>query len=663
MKLLTVVILVLAAVAAVAATVRAATAKAAKPFLHPLFCDHAVLQRDARVPIWGWAPKGTKVTVKFQSLETSTKADAKGRWQAVIGPFPAGGPYELEVASATKTVKLSDLMLGDVWICSGQSNMEQGIGAAGNPEREIAAANYPGIRLFTVPKRIEFEPQETVDGSWAVCTPETIAKDGWGGFSAAAYYFGRRLHQDLKVPVGLIHTSWGGTIAEAWVSAGGLKPVGDFDKAVAGLGAEAKERRKGLGGYWPRMQKWYAESDPGSKGKLGWAAAALDLAEWKTMALPTKWEDAGLPDFDGVVWFRLEVDLPAGWAGRAAILHLGPIDDRDTTWVNGKLVGHLDMYNAPRDYEVPQGVLKAGKNEIAVRVLDTGGAGGLWGKPEDMTLEATGESAPGAVSLAGAWRYRVGVALGDVAPPPAADANNPHVVTVLYNGMVAPLIPFAIKGAIWYQGESNVGRAPQYRRLLAALIRDWRARFGVGDFGFYIVQLAGFGDPRPEAGDDSWAELREAQWLVSREVPATGLATAIDIGESKDIHPKNKQDVGARLALAAEALTYGMKVEASGPSFRGMKKEGAAIRIEFDHVGGGLIAMDGKPLAGFSIAGADGKWAWGDARIDGETLVVSSPKVPDPVAVRYAWTAFMECNFYSKEGLPALPFRTDAPAR
>jgi len=379
------------------------------------------------------------------------------------------------------------------------------------------------------------------------------------------------------------------------------------------------------------------------------------------MKLPTKWEEAGLPDFDGVVWFRLEVDLPQGWAGRAAVLHLGPIDYRDTTWVNGKQVGQLDHYDTPRDYAVPKGVLKAGRNTIAVRVLDTGGAGGIWGKPEQMLLEAAGEPALAPVSLAGDWRYRVGVALGAAPPPPSLDPNNPHVVTVLYNAMIAPLVPFAIKGAIWYQGESNVGRAEQYRRLLAALIRDWRGRFGVGDFGFYIVQLAGFGDPKPEPGDDGWAELREAQWLVAREVPACGLATAFDIGESKDIHPKNKQDVGARLALAAEAGTYGMPVEAFGPSYRGMKKEGAAIRIEFDHAEGGLITMDGKPPAGFSIAGADMKWVWADARIDGSSIVVSSPKVPDPVAVRYGWTAFMECNFYGKGGLPALPFRTDAP--
>ena len=647
----------LAAIAA--SVVHAAAAKATKPFLHPLFTDHMVLQREARIPVWGWAPKGTPVTVRFQGTEAKAKADAKGRWQAVLGPFPAGGPYDLEVASRKKTVKLTDVMVGDVWVCSGQSNMEQGIGAAGNPEKEIAAANYPNIRLFTVPKRVEFEPIETVEGSWSVCSTASISSGGWGGFSAAAYYFGRKLNQDLKVPVGLIHTSWGGTIAEAWVSKEGLKPVKDFDQGVKALRGMEAERKKGPKNYRSRMDKWYAKNEPGTRS--GWQKTAVKTDEWKTMRLPTKWEDAGLPDFDGVVWFRLVVDLPAGWAGRAATLHLGPIDDRDTTWVNGKIVGATDTYNANRDYAVPKGVLKAGKNTIGVRVLDTGGAGGLWGTPDQMSLEASGEPGLPSVSLAGEWLYRVGIPLGNSAPPPQTDPNNPHVVTVLYNGMIAPLIPFAIKGAIWYQGESNVGRAAQYRKLMAALIGDWRTRFGVGDFHFGIVQLAGFGDPKPEPGEDGWAELREAQWLVSREVPNCGLATAFDIGEAKDIHPKNKQDVGARLALAAEALGYGLKVEWCGPSYREMRKEGSAVRIEFDHVNGGLIARDGKPLAGFSIAGADKKWAWADARIDGETVVVSSPKVPDPVAVRYGWTVFMECNFYGKGGLPALPFRTDAP--
>jgi len=662
MRVLTIAVVALAALAATAAAVRAAAANTTKLLLHPLITDHAVLQRDAKIPVWGWARKGTKVTVRFQGVEVSTRADSRGRWQAVVGPFPAGGPFDLEVATAKETVKLVDIMVGDVWVCSGQSNMEQGIGAAGNPEREIAAADYPGIRLFTVPHLVAFEPQETVDGSWSVCSPTTIGVGDWGGFSAAAYYFGRKLHQDLKVPVGLINTSWGGTIAEAWVSKEGLKPVHDFDKVVAGLAAAAADHRLGPAKYRDRMDKWYATKDPGSK-KTAWAAASLDVTEWMTMRLPAKWEEAGLPDFDGVVWFRLELDLPAGWAGRAGVLHLGPIDDRDTTWVNGNLVGQLDRYDTPRDYAVPAGVLKAGKNTIAVRVLDTGGAGGIWGKPEQMSLEAGGDPALAPVSLAGDWRYRAGPALRDLPPPPSADPNNPHVVTVLYNGMIAPLLPYAIKGAIWYQGESNVGRAEQYRRLLAALIRDWRMRFGVGDFGFYIVQLAGFGDPNPNPGDDAWAELREAQWLVSRGVPATGLATAVDIGESKDIHPKNKQDVGARLALAAEAGTYKMQVEASGPVYREMKRQGAAIRIEFDHAEEGLVSMDAKPLAGFSIRGADGKWAWGDARIDGRSVVVSSPQVPDPVAVRYAWAAFMVCNFYGGNGMPALPFRTDGPAK
>ncbi len=631
------------------------------PLLHPLFTDHAVLQRDVTFPVWGWAAKGERVTVTFHGATATATAGADGHWQAVLGPFPAGGPFDLAVTAGARQERRTDVMLGDVWLCSGQSNMEQGVGIAAHPEREIAAANHPGIRLFTVPHRIAFAPETMVESRWEPCTPTTIAAGGWGGFSAVAYFFGRKLHADLNIPIGLIHSSWGGTIAEAWVSANGLKAVPDFDKAVAGLAAEAEARRRGPESYRPRMDAWYAQHEPGSREQTDWSKPGLDASAWKTMILPTKWEEAGLPNFDGVVWFRLDVDLPAAWAGREAVLHLGPIDDRDTTWVNGVRIGSADAWDTPRVYAIPTGTLKAGRNTIAVRVLDTGGAGGLWGKPEQMFLEAAGTPALTAVPLAGAWRYRVGLDLHDVPPPPAADVNNPHVVTVLSNGMIEPLVPFAIKGAIWYQGESNVGRAAQYRKLLAALVRDWRHRFKSGEFGFYIVQLAGFGDPKPQPGDDAWAELREAQWLVSREVSGCGLATAIDIGESKDIHPKNKQDVGARLALAAEAGTYGMKVAASGPVYRAMKPESPAIRIEFDHADKGLISMNAKPLAGFAIAGSDRKWFNADARIDGTTVVVSSPQVPAPVAVRYGWTAFMECNLYGADGLPALPFRTDAP--
>jgi sialate O-acetylesterase len=341
-------------------------------------------------------------------------------------------------------------------------------------------------------------------------------------------------------------------------------------------------------------------------------------------------------------------------------LHLGPIDDRDTTFFNGVKVGGLDLYNLPRNYPIPSKLVHAGKNTIAVRVLDTGGAGGIWGQPDDMKIEPAGQN-NGSVSLAGDWRYRDSLPLAKAATPPPsppAAGANPNVPTVLYNAMIAPLAPFAIKGAIWYQGESNAGRAVQYRTLLPTMIRDWRNRFEVGEFPFLIVQLASFQDTKPEPAESNWAELREAQSLAAKTAGHSATASAIDIGEAKDIHPKNKQEVGRRLALAARAIAYGEDVEFEGPTFKSMEIQGSRAILHFDHVGGGLEANDG-PLKGFAIAGPDGKFVWGEATIDGDKVIVSSPKIDHPAAVRYAWADNPAANLNNKAGLPANPFRTD----
>jgi sialate O-acetylesterase len=409
------------------------------------------------------------------------------------------------------------------------------------------------------------------------------------------------------------------------------------------------------------MANWWRQNDPGTAGALTWSDPDLDTSTWKIMSLPKNFEEAGLPDFDGLVWFRKELRLPESWAGKALTLSLGPIDDRDTTWFNGVEVGHMDNWSDKRVYKIPAGVVKAGRNEIAVRVLDTAGVGGIYGDPSEMRLERNdGQDKP--ISLAGDWRYRPSTPLSRLSSPPQKFGTNPNVVTVLYNGMIAPLTPFAIKGAIWYQGESNVGRAEQYRRLLPALIRDWRARFGVGEFPFFVVQLANFYPTKAEPAQSAWAELREAQWLATRAVPHAAVASAIDIGLADDIHPKNKAEVGRRLALDALKNVYGKDVEDSGPVYRGMERQGNAIRLRFDHVVGGLIAKGGVKLQGFAIAGADGHFVWADAEIDGDSVVVSSPRVEQPTAVRYAWADNPVCNLTNKSGLPALPFRTDGPA-
>ena len=639
---------VVAPVALVAVLVSSAIAQE-RPFLHPLFTDSMVLQRDAAVPIWGWTRPGTEVKVGMAGKSAAAVAGADGKWLVRLGPFRAGGPHKIEV-SGPKAVTVKDVLVGDVWICSGQSNMEMGMGGVNHAAEEISRASFPGIRLFTVAKRVAMEPESVPGGQWSACSPETV-----GGFSAVGYFFGRHLHEQLKVPVGLIHTSWGGTVAEAWTSAEALETMPDFRPTVEQFEQMVAEINKGKDNFDAVFTEWWKKNDPGTRD--GWADPAFSAAGWKQMNLPQLWEEAGLPNYDGIVWFRKEVDVPTAWAGRDAALHLGPIDDIDTTWLNGEKVGGLEQYTEPRDYRVPEKLLKTGKNLIAVRVLDTGGGGGIYGRPEDMRLEVQGEKP---ISLAGPWVYRESVPMAKLPPVPHRVENNPNTVTVLYNGMIAPLVPFGIKGAIWYQGESNAGRARQYRVLLETMIKDWRSRFGAGDFPFFIVQLANFMGTDPEPVDSAWAELREAQFLVSRDAPKAGLAVAIDIGDAADIHPRNKQDVGRRLALAALAVAHGQGIEYSGPVYSSMEKEGGKIRLKFGHLGGGLV-VKGEKLQGFAIAGEDRRFVWADATIDGDTVVVSSPKVEKPAAVRYAWANNPVCNLYNKAGLPAVPFRTDAP--
>jgi sialate O-acetylesterase len=626
---------------------------------HSLFSSNMVVQRGVKAPVWGTADAGGEVTVSLCGQSVTALADKDGKWIARLKPLKAGGPHKLKI-SGKETITLDNVMIGEVWICSGQSNMEQGISACANPTEEIANAKYPNIRLFMVPHKISGQPQKNVDASWKVCSPTTIAAGGWGGFSGAGYYFGRHLNRELKVPIGLIQTCWGGTIAEAWTSAEALSEMPDFKQPVKQLAEDIAARKTSGYSYEKVLAAWWRKSDPGSAKGTNWAAPSTDVSAWKTMDQPAEW-NAGPPElknFDGLVWFRRDIDVPTGWAGKDLTLELGPIDDRDTTFFNGVKVGGMNRWSTKRKYSIPGKLVKAGKNVLAVRVLDIYGKGGLYGKPQQLKLSPAGGGK--AVSLAGKWRYRVAAPMSKLGKPPVEHMSNPNVVTVLYNGMLAPLPPFGVAGAIWYQGESNAGRPMQYRRLLPTMIADWRNRFGVGKFPFLVVQLASFMSVQTTPVQSGWAELREAQLLTERNDPKVGMSITTDIGAAHDIHPKNKQDVGKRLALAALAIAYDKKLVYSGPVFRKMKTEGAKARLAFDHVGGGLVAKGGK-LKGFAIAGQDGKFAWADAVIDGREIVVSSPEVPKPTAVRYNWANNPIGNLYNKEDLPAGPFRSDVP--
>ena len=626
---------------------------AALPFLHPLFTDHMVLQRRVQAPVWGWTEPGEQVVVRLAHQMALAKADDSGRWEVKLGPFNPGGPHELTV-SGSQSVTVKDVLIGDVWLCSGQSNMEWPVRLSEHPEKEIAAAKHSNIRLLTVPKRISPSPVSAFDGRWEVCSPSTIAE-----FSAVGYYFGRSLHQSLEVPVGLIDSSWGGTIAEAWTSSGALNDLADFRDAVASVAEWAEAEDQTGEDDERRVRDWFSENDPGSRPGERWSDSEQDDSRWPQMALPGHWETLGLQDFDGLVWFRKRFTVPDRWKGDDLILHLGRIDDSDTTFVNGRKVGGVEGYDQLRVYRVPESLLFSGENTIAIRVLDTGGEGGVHGAPTEMYLKSADPSKSGASPLAGWWRYKAAAPLSELDPFPQRRGTSPNVASVLYNGMIAPLLPYAIRGATWYQGESNADRPTQYRTVLPTMIEDWRTQFGRDALPFLIVQLANYMERESEPTDPVWAALREAQAFTAANDPNTGLAVTIDIGEADDIHPRNKQDVGRRLARAAQTIAYGDDGVPSGPQFRSVTLSGRSALLSFDHVGAGLMAKGEGPLTGFSIAGADGEFVWADATIMGDQVLVSGKGVESPVAVRYAWANNPACNLYNRDGLPAVPFRTD----
>lgn len=617
-----------------------------------IFSDNMVLQQDQPIRVWGWASDGAKVTVDLNG-QKAFAVTAAGKWLVSLKPMALGGPFTMTIAAGDKKIEYKNVLVGDIWVCSGQSNMELPVVVCNNAQAEIAAAKYPEIRLFTVEKATSRTPVEDVKGTWVVCSPETV-----GRFSAVGYYFGRDLNKAGIKNIGLINTSWGGTPAEAWTTLDTLKSDPDY-APILQRDTNPDDIRAKLEAKYGKLVT--AESD---RGKLyndsrmiqeGWAGADVDATKWETMDLPMNWEQAGL-DIDGLVWFRKQIDVPGDWAGKDLLLEMTPIDDYDITFFNGQKIGGMGLdssnpWQTPRAYIVPGSLVKAGINVIAIRVFDTGGGGGITPTNDPFQIRPKATPAEQAKDLKGSWQFRVEAVCAIAS---AGEQNNP---ARLYNAMIDPIVKAPIKGAIWYQGESNAGRAYQYRKLFADMITDWRKAWKVGDFPFYFVQLANFMDSQPQPGDSAWAELREAQ-TMTLSLPNAGMAVIIDVGDAKDIHPRDKQTVGYRLAQVALARDYGKRIEYSGPMYKSMKVEGGAIRLSFDHLGGGLVAKGGD-LVGFAIAGADKKFVWAKAWIDGNTVVVSSDQVTQPAAVRYAWADNPQCNLYNKEGLPASPFRTD----
>ncbi|MBB6236465.1 sialate O-acetylesterase [Pedobacter sp. AK013] len=628
----------------------------AKILLPSVFGNNMVLQQKTNAAIWGQADAGkaVKVTVSWNKINYGAIADANGNWKIKVATPGYGGPYTITISDGELLV-LNNVLIGDVWICSGQSNMEMPLAGWGkilNYEKEISEAKFPNIRLLQVDHVTSNSPindAKVANDGWQECSPKYIA-----GFSSTAYFFAREVYEKTKIPIGLIHTSWGGTIAEAWTSAESLKKMADFSAAVDKFQKSAKN--PSTVSYEERLQNWVkitVDKDSGNlDGQMKWALT--ESANWKNMTLPTLWEDAALKNLDGVVWFTKKITIPENWKINGAKLNLGTIDDNDITFINGVKVGETVGYNIGRTYTIPANLLKVGENVITVRVFDSGGGGGLYGDAKDLNLtNASAEK----ISLAGEWKYKIGLDFKNIEPKPFEE-NGPNRVTVLYNAMIHPYQQFSIKGAIWYQGEANADRAYQYRELFPAMIKDWRQKWAQGDFPFYFVQLANFMQVDNAPVESAWAELREAQ-QKTLALPNTGMATIIDIGDAKDIHPKNKQEVGRRLALIALAKTYGQKINYSGPVYQSNKIEGKQVFLTFGNSQNGLKAADGAALTGFAIAGADKKFYWAKASIRGNQIIVSSDQVANPVAVRYAWGNNPVCNLVSNDGLPASPFRTD----
>lgn len=628
--------------------------------LPKLIADHMVWQRNVPTTVWGWADPGETVTVQFANQRGQAKAGADSRWSVSLKPMPAGGPHTLTVQGNNK-LTVSDILIGDLWVCSGQSNMEWALRDAEGSKQAIAGANHPQIRLFSTSHQMSTTPLPDLrDGYWAVCTPDSVA-----GFSAVAYFFGKELHQKLGVPIGLIHSSWGGTAIQPWMSAGAIRTVGEYAPVVDQLPQFELEKELDEGNR--AFEVWKAtipKTDLGmADGRPRWADPAHNTADWKTMSQPQNWEFNELKQVDGAVWFRREFVLPAEAAKRGATISLGPIDESDQVWVNGQKIGETLNDNKPnRTYAAPANALREGNNSLVVRIEDYGGRGGFYGHPEQMAVE----SGKFRSTLAGRWQYQIGTPDLPAMPRRFGPNSKP---TLLYNAMIHPLLLMPIKGVIWYQGESNIGRPSLYTTLFPLMIQDWRNGWKQpdgkpGTFPFLFVQIAPY-EPtdsmpsrRTAAPRSNRAELREAQ-TQALALPNTGMAVTIDIGDAQDIHPRNKHDVGHRLALAARNLAYGENVVYSGPAYKSMTVEGAAIRVAFRETGGNLL-VKGSTLNEFTIAGPDRVFVRANARLDGNTVVVSHPAVPNPVAVRYAWANNPDkANLFNQESLPASPFRTD----
>lgn len=610
-----------------------------------LFNDGMVLQRNKPISVWGLADANEKIEIRFNKQMIKTKADKSGKWIIHLKPEMAGGPYIMDI-KGKNSITIKDILVGEVWLCSGQSNMEFTVGQAMNFKQEINDADFPMIRQFLVEKDLALTPKQVLkSGQWNGCNKNTV-----GGFSAVGYFFAKKLYAELKVPIGIINTSWGGTCVETWTSREAFESSKEFQEMISkvpntDIDSYLLTQKKQLIAKIEQIQGSKIASDVNSFNQL-----TFNDDNWPEMNLPSLWENQQLRDLNGVVWFRKSVEISKEDAAKEATLELSKIDDQDVTYVNGVEIGTTNNYNQSRVYNIPAGVLKEGTNIISVKVTDYSGGGGIWGDASNLKLTLQNTAIP----LAGNWKFNVVDIKSELSPN--------SYPSLLFNAMVNPLIPYTIKGVLWYQGEANSTRAEQYKKAFPLIINDWRKKWNQGDFPFYFVQLSSFDEFGGNSNIGSrWAELREGQQYTLENVPNTGMAVTTDIGDAKDIHPTNKQDVGRRLAAIALNKDYNQKIIYSGPKYESIEKKDNKIILSFSSLGSGLMTPDRYGyLKGFEIAGKDKVFHYAKAFILNNKVIIFSDQVENPVAVRYGWADdASDCNLYNNEKFPALPFRTD----
>lgn len=614
-----------------------------------LVSNGMILQREIPVNIWGWASPGEKVELSFNSQTFVTITTAEGKWKIVLPEQKAGGPFSMTI-TASNQINLRNILFGDVWLCSGQSNMELPMSrVAPLYQNEIESSTNPNIRLFQVPVRWNYNnlQEDIKGGEWEEANPQDILK-----YTAVGYFFALDLYKKYNVPIGIIQCAAGGSSAESWIGEASLKNFPEQYHIARQL-ADTTFMRKLLASEKEALENWFEvleKSDLGRKG-ISWMDPLLDDSSWPNFQLPSSFAETGMDFGNGAVWFRKEIDLPESCSGQSALLELGRIVDGDSVFVNGTFVGNTTYQYPPRHYHVAPGILKAGKNNITVKVISQSGNGAFI-KDKPYQLNVSGKT----YDLKGVWKYKIGT----TCDPCPLSTFFPGKPLGLYNAMLYPVANYTLKGMLWYQGESNTERAPEYKSVLSTLIGEWRNLWGQGDLPFLFVQLPDFSEPGNDPSDGDWAILRDQQ-LKTLSVPNTAMVVSIGLGEWNDIHPLRKKEVGQRLAMAAEKLAYGdKKVVSSGPICQSMKINGNKIELTFTNCGSGLIANNGKELKHFAIAGADKKFVWGKAEIKGNKIIVWNDTIVNPAFVRYAWADNPAgANLYNKEGLPASPFTTE----